>query len=71
MEENDQVTYSGAIAELEDLVRKMQSDECDIDHLADYTKRSLALLKICRDRLTKTDEELKRCLAELDNYNGK
>lgn len=64
--ENKEITYSAAIAELESLVRKMQSDECDIDHLADYTKRSLELLRICREKLTRTDEELKKCLAELD-----
>lgn len=58
-------TYSEAIKELETIVRKMQSDDCDIDNLALYTKRSLQLLKYCKERLTLTDEELKKLLAEL------
>jgi len=63
--EKEQISYNEAISELESLVRKMQDDKCDIDNLAVYTRRSLELLKICRDKLTKTDMELKQCLAEL------
>ena len=58
-------SYAAAIGELEAIVRKMQSDDCDIDNLAAYTARSLALLKFCKERLTKTDDELKRLLEEL------
>lgn len=58
-------TYSKAIAELETIVRKMQSEDCDIDNLAAYTARSLALLKVCKERLLKTDAELQKLLAEL------
>lgn len=58
-------TYAAAIAELEAIVRKMQSDDCDIDLLASYTARSLALLKLCKQRLQTTDEELKKLLSAL------
>lgn len=57
--------YSDAIKELEAIVRKMQSDDCDIDNLARYTARSLQLLKFCKERLQYTDAELKKLLAEL------
>lgn len=63
MEEN--IKYSAAIAELEDILRKMQSENCDIDNLTDYTKRALQLLKVCKQKLTQTDEQLKRTLSEL------
>lgn len=58
-------SYSEAIKELENIVRKMQSDDCDIDNLARYTARSLQLLKFCKERLQLTDNELKKLLAEL------
>lgn len=58
-------TYTEAMKELEDIVARMQSDECDIDSLAKYTSRALELLKFCRDKLFKTDEEVKKCLDEL------
>ncbi len=58
-------TYSEAIRELEEIVRKMQSEDCDIDLLASYTARALDLLKFCKDKLFKTDEEVKKCLEAL------
>lgn len=65
-EELKQLTYSQAIAELEQIVQKMQSADCTIDNLSDYTARSLQLLKVCKSKLTETDEKLKKILAELD-----
>ncbi|MDE6577438.1 MAG: exodeoxyribonuclease VII small subunit [Muribaculaceae bacterium] len=61
------MTYSKAIAELEGIVAKMQSDECDIDSLAAYTSRALELLKFCKEKLHTTDEEVKKCLEALDS----
>lgn len=57
--------YNEAITELEQLVQKMQSPDCDIDNLAQYTARALELLNFCKEKLTKTDEEVKKCLEAL------
>lgn len=65
MDTLDKPKYSQAIAELEELLRKMQAEDCDIDNLAAYAKRSIELLKYCREKLTRTDEELKAALKEL------
>lgn len=62
---NNEITYARAIAELEEIVRKMQDDSCDIDNLASYTSRSLELLRFCKAKLQTADEELKKCLEEL------
>lgn len=59
------MTYRSAVAELEDIVRKMESDACDIDKLSEYTTRALELLRFCKERLFKTNEEVERCLEEL------
>ena len=63
----EQITYSKAISELEDIIRKMQSNECSIDILSQLTSRSLQLLTICKDKLTKTDEGLKKILSQLSD----
>lgn len=57
--------YSEALKELEKIVAEMQSDNCDIDSLTAKTTRSLELLKFCKEKLLKTDEEVKKCLEEL------
>lgn len=61
-----QLTYSQAVAELEEILRNMQSDKCDIDRLTLYTRRAAELLSECRRRLTVTDEELREILAKME-----
>ena len=58
-------TYSEAVTELEEIVKQMQSNECSIDNLSELTTRSLELLQFCKDKLTKTDEELKKIFSNL------
>ena len=65
MEENNEMTYTQAVTELEQLVQKMQDPQCSIDNLTDYTKRSKELLDICRKKLTEADEQLKQILATI------
>lgn len=62
----NQLTYNQAVAELDSILRAMQSDNCDIDSLATYTRRAAELIRECRKRLTATDEELKSILADLE-----
>lgn len=62
-----ELTYTQAMTELESIVNKMESNNCDIDKLSMYTTRALELLKFCKERLFKTNEEVERCLEELRN----
>ena len=66
MSEVKTLTYNQAISELEQILRLMQSDECDIDRLAALTRRATELIGECRSRLVATDEELKAILENLD-----
>lgn len=61
-----ELSYNEAAAELEKILRTMQSDSCDIDRLAELTRRATALIAECRRRLTATDEELRAILSEGD-----
>ena len=61
----EEMTYTEAVTELEQIVQKMQDPQCSIDNLIDYTKRSKELLDICRKKLTQADEQLKQILATI------
>lgn len=61
---NEQPNYEQAVAEIERIARQMETGELDIDSLAEQLRRARQLTKLCRDKLTKTDEEIKRILAE-------
>ena len=69
-QEIEKMTYTQAVNELEEIVKKMQSPECSIDNLSQYTARSLQLLKVCKAKLTATDEELKKVLDEMSDDNN-
>ena len=56
--------YEKAVCELEEIVDKMERDELDIDQLSEQLKRAKVLVKLCKDKLTKTDEEIKKLLSE-------
>ena len=56
--------YEKAVSELEEIVDKMERDELDIDQLYEQLKRAKVLVKLCKDKLTKTDEEIKKLLSE-------
>ena len=57
-----EIKYEAAFAELQTIVRKMENDELDIDQMSDQLKKAQELIKICRDKLTKTDEEIQKLL---------
>lgn len=60
-----ELTYNQALAELDQIVRTMQADNCDIDKLSAYTRRAAELLAECRSRLTTTEADLRQALADL------
>lgn len=60
-----QMKYEQAMAELNDILRDMQSGQCDIDSLAKMTRRATELLAACRAKLTATEEELSSILDQL------
>lgn len=62
---NQTLSYSQAIEQLEKIVEQLQNPDCDIDLLRDYTKQAITLLQFCKERLNETDEEVKKLFHEL------
>jgi exodeoxyribonuclease VII small subunit len=54
--------YEEAVSQLEEIVQKMESGELDIDMMSTELKNAQQLIKLCKDKLTKTDEEIKKIL---------
>ena len=54
--------YEEAVSQLEEIVQKMESGELDIDIMSTELKNAQRLIKLCKDKLTKTDEEIKKIL---------
>ena len=57
--------YEEAMRQLQEIVRKMENDELDIDQMSEQLKHAQELIKLCRDKLTKTDDEIQKLLKEV------
>ena len=54
--------YEEALSKLEAIVDKMERGDMDIDTMASELKKAQGLIKACKDKLTHTDEEIKKLL---------
>ncbi len=60
------LTYNEAIAEIEAILEKIENEEPDVDELAENVKRVSVLLKICKEKLTKTNQQVEEILKEME-----
>ena len=60
----NEFNYEAAVKQLEEIVEKMENGDLDVDSLCEQLKVAQKLIKQCKDKLTKTDEEIKKILAK-------
>lgn len=61
----ENLTYTQAKKELEEIVSSIESGELDVDALTKKVKRASELITFCKEKLTKTDTELQKILQEI------
>jgi exodeoxyribonuclease VII small subunit len=60
------ITYAEAMTEVEEILEQIENEELDVDDLAEKVKRVSLLLKTCKDKLTKTNEQVEQILKEME-----
>ena len=63
---NKEIKYEEAFAQLQEIVLKLENDECGIDEIAVHLKNAQRLIKFCKDKLTKTEAEIQKIKSEQD-----
>jgi exodeoxyribonuclease VII small subunit len=61
------LSYNKAMAEVEEILEQIENEELDVDDLAEKVKRVSVLLKTCKDKLLKTNEQVEQILKEMEN----
>ena len=56
--------YEEALQQLEEIVTKLEAGELDIDDLSAKLKQAQQLIKLCKDKLTAADTEIKAILDD-------
>ncbi len=59
-------SYKEAIEKLRRIVAEIDRDELDVDLLSEKVKEASRLIKLCKEKLYKVDEEVRNVLEELD-----
>ena len=64
---SDSINYTAAFAELQTIVAEIEQGEISVDELSEKVKRAALLIKICKSKLTTTEEDVNKILKELDS----
>lgn len=60
----EEMKYEEAVHQLEEIVQKMENGEYSIDEIAVQLQTAQRLIKLCKDKLTKTEQEIQKIQAE-------
>ena len=58
-------SYNEAIDKLRRIVSEIESGDLDVDLLSEKVKEATRLIKLCKEKLYKVDEEVKKVLEVL------
>lgn len=61
------ITYNEAISEIEEIIGQIENNELDVDELAEKVKRVSVLIKTCKDKLQKTNDQVEKILEEMED----
>lgn len=65
MSTSENLTYKEAMAQLEQIVHKIENEEPDVDELSAMVQKASELMQFCRKKLKSTEEEINQTLEKL------
>ena len=66
MSETEKISYTDAYNELTEIVSEIEQGEITVDVLSDKVKRAALLIKICRNKLSSTEDDVNNILKDLN-----
>lgn len=63
----EDLTYSKAIKEIEEILKYIESQDVDVDVLVEKVKRATKLIHFCKNKLRTAEEELHKTLQGLED----
>ena len=64
---NKDISYTEAITEIEEILRKIEEQELDVDELAGKLIRVTELIKVCKKKLHTAESEVEKILKEIED----
>ena len=64
----EDISFEEALANLEDIVQRMESGDAPLDSLVQNYEKGVKLLKICRDKIEGAEMKIKEAQTSSDKY---
>jgi len=65
------IKYSEAVEELNEILSELESERVDVDDVAVKVKKAIELIKLCRERIEKTELEVIKVVKEFEKNSKK
>lgn len=66
MNAKKEIKYTEAMDELNNILKDLQAENIDVDELSLKVKRAVELIQLCRQRIEKTESEVKKIVEEFE-----
>ena len=63
--EEIKLNYKEAMAEIEEIVAKLEDNQLDVDELSEKVKRMAVLVEFCKGKLHRTEEDVNNVLKSI------
>lgn len=68
--EEQELSYSTAVSELDEILAELEDDSLDVDILGDRVKRASELISFCRERITSAQTQVEQIVADLEQLGN-
>ncbi|WP_101688809.1 exodeoxyribonuclease VII small subunit [Dysgonomonas massiliensis] len=59
-------TYGEAMQELQEIMQRIENEDLDVDRLLEDVKKAATLIKFCKEKLFKTNDEIQKILDKIE-----
>ncbi len=64
MAKKSELSYAAAMTEIEQILGRFRNEELSVDDLTKEVKRATELISLCKERLLKAEQSVKKVLEE-------
>jgi exodeoxyribonuclease VII small subunit len=63
-----EIGYAAAMDELEQILAELEGDHLDVDVLAERVRRASELIKLCRGRIARAQDDVTKIVTDLEAF---
>ena len=67
---NGDLGYAEAMTELDGILDELEGDHLDVDVLAERVRRAAELIKLCRSRIARAQNDVNRIVTDLEVFES-